>query len=104
MLTAVSRTIFGVGTTGGAVYVTLPSALPTIVPIAAFPPAIPLISQLTPILFVPVIVRPILMLLLTRTLVPADVCAVSTTFPGPTDSETGAELAEPGSGLLIMSG
>ena len=94
--------LLGVGTTAGAVYVTLPFGLATIVPICALPFAIPLISQFTPVLFVPATEIPMFKLLVTRTLVPPPVCSVSTTCPGPTTSETTAELADPGFGLLTI--
>src|ERR1700722_7683823 len=97
-------TLLGVGTIAGAVYVTLPSALDTIVPIWALPPEIPLTVQLTPVLLVPATVSPTVTLLVTRTEGPAFVNRVRLTFPGPTTSETTAEFAAPGLGLLIIRG
>jgi hypothetical protein len=74
------------------------------VPIWALPLAMPLMSQVTPVLLVPATEMPTRRVLLTRTLVPPLVCRVRTTWPGPTTSETMPEFAEPGSGLMTMSG
>src|SRR5512142_1286532 len=51
-------TLFGAGTTAGAVYVMLPSGFDTAVPMVVFPPAIPFTVIVTALLLVPVTSSP----------------------------------------------
>src|SRR5208283_2598298 len=81
-----------------------PSALDTTVPTVALPPVIPFTCKVTPGLSVPFTVRPRFSEFETRTSVPEPGCSCKTTCPGPTVKESGGALADPGSGLVTVSG
>jgi hypothetical protein len=81
-----------------------PSAFEIAVPTVPLPPAIPFTCSVTAGLSVPLTIKPRFSEFETRTSVPEFGSSVSTTRPGPTFMESGMALADPGLGLVTVSG
>src|SRR5580658_2326612 len=82
----------------------VPSLLAIANPTVELPPGTPLTSTLTAVLLVPVMVTPKYRNCETRTCVPSYGCTERVTAPAPTSRGTGFALADPGLGLVTVSG